>query len=65
MKAKTIDRLTLTRQSTRLLNRNEYPKNEPAQHGDICPKCCTLTTAHCQTPEEARAAWNRRAGAKT
>ena len=32
-----------------------------------CVQCsgCTLTTAHCQTPEEAKAIWNRRAGAKT
>ena len=51
-KCRTIDRLALTRQSSRLLNRNEAPKNEPVQHGDICPKCGQHTLHHvegCET----------------
>ena len=62
-KCKTIDRLALTRQSSRLLNSNEAPTPEaperfrvepvkPVQHGDICPKCGQHTLHHvegCET----------------
>ncbi len=50
-KAKTIDRLALTRQnSSYIRNRGNIPENssapeekQPEQHGEICPECGQYT----------------------